>query len=657
MKSLLFETRFLMRQLFFLVISTCYVHGVIGQQRISMVGQQTQAACATYTIKPSPANTGIADPGVLTAYDGPRTIDVDGTVIENKMIYGNLKIDGATNVVVRNSIIHGEGAFYALDITGGAQEVLIEDVEITDAQSAIVYIHDGSGATLRRVHLHESAGDAMKTTGAQGVLVESSYFAPTIGSGEGAHADGNQTRAGGNDVTFIGNTIDMPIPEKGGPGAPYKSNANFIIQADAGNISNFHIECNWLDGGNYTVYFIQDKNDLGYVNSNPKLVHNTFGRGYRYGVLNVGSDVQNPVICGNTWEDTGELMEMNTSTDCAGDGVEPGQVSTPQIAPDGGSWLEPVEVTLTTTTDGATIYFTVDGTTPTSTSTLYSGPFTVSSTTMVQAIAVKSDMADSPVYSATFTFGSFEAGSNWRNVAFTPQSERFTLSFDISPSASPIDGVTGIGAGPSSGYTDLAAIIRFNPSGQIDARNGGIYDAAEVLDYSAGQVYHVQVDVDVMDKAYSATVTPAGGNPVLIANAYGFRSEQQSVEQLQYLGMYSTGGTHTVSSLELKEGGAVTHTERLPGQLSTLHESYPNPFRTATSIPYVIAEPGHVRIHIYNQLGQLVRVLVDAHQRSGAHSVKWDGRDGQNRSLASGIYLYQMDINGSMWQKPVVLLR
>ena len=272
--------------------------------------------CTPYPIKPTPETTGVADASVLTEYQGPTDIEMDGTIIENKIINGRLKISGANNVVVRNSIIYGEGAFYALDITDGAQNALIEDVEITDAKSAIVYIHNGSGGTLRRVHLHESEGDAMKTTGAEGVLVESSYFAPTIGSAEGAHADGNQTRAGGNDVTFLGNNIDMPIPENGGPGAPYKSNANFIIQADAGDISNFHIACNWLNGGNYTVYFIQDKNDMGYVNANPKLINNRFGRSYRFGVLNVDTDVPNPEICGNVWDDTGELMAINTSTAC-----------------------------------------------------------------------------------------------------------------------------------------------------------------------------------------------------------------------------------------------------------------------------------------------------------------------------------------------------
>ena len=304
--------------------------------------------CSGYPTKPTPDNTGPYDESILTIYDGEREIETDHVVIENKIINGRLKINGANHVTVRNSIINGQGAFYALEITGGSTDFLIENVEVTNAKSAIVYIPGGSGGTLRKLHLHESAGDAMKTTGAENVLVESSYFAPTIGSADGAHADGNQTRAGGNEMTFLGNNIDMPVAEKGGPGAPYKSNANFIIQADVGNISNFLIACNWLNGGNYTVYLSQDKNNRGFLNLNPKLLHNKFGRDYRYGVLSFDRDILNSEICGNIWEDTGTLMAINRSTNCLRDLATPTVTPTP-TATQSGTTTTPPTATPTST--------------------------------------------------------------------------------------------------------------------------------------------------------------------------------------------------------------------------------------------------------------------------------------------------------------------
>ena len=606
-------------------------------------------ACAAYPIKPTPETAGVADVSLLTEYDGPRVIEQDGVVIENKIINGSLKIDGAQNVIVRNSIIYGEGAFYALDITEGAQGVLIEDVEITDAKSAIVYIHNGAGGTLRRVHLHESEGDAMKTTGAQGVLVEASYFAPTIGSAEGAHADGNQTRAGGNNVTFLGNTIDMPIGEKGGPGDPYKSNANFIIQADAGNISNFHIECNWLNGGNYTVYFIQDKNNLGYVNANPRLLHNRFGRAYRFGVLNVDSDVPSPEICGNVWDDTGEAMDINTSTSCTDSVENPAQVSAPVISPGGGAWLEAVDVTLSTLTEDASIYYTLDGSEPTDQSLLYTAPFTVTTVTTVRAIAVRNDLTDSPIVDAVFDIGAFSSEMHWKNVAFAAQDASFTVAFDMTPLTAPIDGITALSAVAASAYTDLAAIVRFNPEGFIDARNGGSYLAEATLRYTAGERYHVRMEVDPVERRYTVAVAPEGGAEVVIAEGYAFRTEQQSVTALQFLSMYTNSGTHRIENVVVTEAPAATDIEQPLTFEAVLGNSYPNPFRDRVHIPYTVKMPGRVYIEVFNQLGQRVHVLVDGEHAPGTYTLTWDGRDAEGRLVSSGVYVFRMKAGQETW--------
>jgi hypothetical protein len=64
-----------------------------------------------------------------------------------------------------------------------------------------------------------------------------------------------------------------------------------------------------------------------------------------------------------------------------------------------------MSVTLSTTTAGASIRYTTDGTTPTSsTGTLYAGPVPISATTTFRAIAYKSGMADSSVSTAGYTY-------------------------------------------------------------------------------------------------------------------------------------------------------------------------------------------------------------------------------------------------------------
>ena len=79
--------------------------------------------------------------------------------------------------------------------------------------------------------------------------------------------------------------------------------------------------------------------------------------------------------------------------------------SAPVISPDGGSFTTSQKVTLSSATRSADIYYTLDGTMPTPSSTLYTSPITISSNTTLKAIATADGFLQSTVSSATFTFG------------------------------------------------------------------------------------------------------------------------------------------------------------------------------------------------------------------------------------------------------------
>ena len=77
--------------------------------------------------------------------------------------------------------------------------------------------------------------------------------------------------------------------------------------------------------------------------------------------------------------------------------------ASPTFGPTAGSYTSVQTVTLSSTTPGATIYFTTNNTTPTTSSTKYTGALTVSSSETIQAIAVASGYATSAVSSAAYT--------------------------------------------------------------------------------------------------------------------------------------------------------------------------------------------------------------------------------------------------------------
>ncbi len=81
-------------------------------------------------------------------------------------------------------------------------------------------------------------------------------------------------------------------------------------------------------------------------------------------------------------------------------------VATPTFSPGGGTYTSTQSVTISDSTSGATIYYTTNGSTPTTSSTVYSGAISVSSTTTIEAIGVKSGDTTSSVASATYTISS-----------------------------------------------------------------------------------------------------------------------------------------------------------------------------------------------------------------------------------------------------------
>ncbi len=94
-----------------------------------------------------------------------------------------------------------------------------------------------------------------------------------------------------------------------------------------------------------------------------------------------------------------------TITYTTGGSGDPTDCSAPVFEPNGGAVASGTEVTITTETEGATIYYTMgaDPADPTSSSDEYTDPIEITANTTIKAIAIKNGLNDSEVSSATFT--------------------------------------------------------------------------------------------------------------------------------------------------------------------------------------------------------------------------------------------------------------
>lgn len=93
----------------------------------------------------------------------------------------------------------------------------------------------------------------------------------------------------------------------------------------------------------------------------------------------------------------------------------------------------------------------------------------------------------------------------------------------------------------------------------------------------------------------------------------------------------------------------------------TLYQNYPNPFNPLTKIEFEIGLNGavmeKVRLNVYNILGQQVKTLVNEEMSAGRHTVIWDATDNYGERVATGIYLYRLEVGDRAESKKMLLLK
>jgi len=89
----------------------------------------------------------------------------------------------------------------------------------------------------------------------------------------------------------------------------------------------------------------------------------------------------------------------------------------------------------------------------------------------------------------------------------------------------------------------------------------------------------------------------------------------------------------------------------------TLSQNYPNPFNPATTIRFDLPRSEEIDLAVYNLTGQKVATLASGLWNAGAYTLRWDGRDDDERELASGVYLYRLQAGERVETRKLLLLR
>jgi flagellar hook assembly protein FlgD len=109
--------------------------------------------------------------------------------------------------------------------------------------------------------------------------------------------------------------------------------------------------------------------------------------------------------------------------------------------------------------------------------------------------------------------------------------------------------------------------------------------------------------------------------------------------------------TDNATAVEEGQGSAAVPVELV------LEQNHPNPFNPATSISYTLPRNAHVRIAVYNVLGEEVALLIDGQQSAGSHSVIWNGTTDSGHAVPSGIYFYHLSAGQFVDTKKMLLLK
>jgi hypothetical protein len=193
--------------------------------------------------------------------------------------------------------------------------------------------------------------------------------------------------------------------------------------------------------------------------------------------------------------------------------ITPGVVAAPSFSPAGGTYTSSQNVTIASSTGGATIRYTTDGTTPTSTTgTLYSGPVPVPATTTIKAMAYKAQMSDSAVTLSTYTI----APGVVAPPSFSPAGGTYSLTQNVTITSSTSN-----------------ATIRYTTDGTNPTSSSGIVYTGPVSVSSNTTIKAIAYSDGMSDSQVTSATYEIQGAPILTREYIRLGGRVIAIEKIQ----------------------------------------------------------------------------------------------------------------------------
>ena len=378
------------------------------------------------------------------------------------------------------------------------------------------------------------------------------------------------------------------------------------------------------------------------------------------------------------------------------------QAATPTFNPPGGAYTQPMNVTISSTTPGATIRYTTDGSTPGATSTIYTNPIPVSSTTTIKAIAYATGFEPSYVASATYTFAVAVSSltqlraqtpgdgtvyqitspviltfkQTFRNQKYVQDNAAGVLIDDaagmITTNYIPGDAIVGL-TGTIARYNNMLQLTPVANPGPPASTGNVPYAPVVTIQQVNNNIEMYQSRLVRINNAHfvGATGNFVNGTNYNLEDASGTIVFRTTFYDVDYIGteipaenfsvvtiVNQFNQTPQLTARNLADWGPVPNDDNVatPDQ-TRLIGNYPNPFNPSTTIEFYAAKAEPVQIVIYNLKGQAVKHFSIDSPAKGVNQITWDGKNDSGLGVASGAYYFRLRSGAYSSTKKMILMK